>query len=125
MSVNSKKGVISTLSALLKTEPFNEHVLVLVTSYGIIEGKPVAAGSTLDKANDDLEYFSEKVGLSLLSAVYAKNSSKAGSTLLDDAFLLSNVTVHPQLKEAFEFGELIVFYDDIEAVTVGKPFTFE
>lgn len=121
MGSNSKKEVIRTLSALLKTELLNKNVLALVTSYGVIMGKPVAADLTLDKANNDQEYFAENAGLSLLSAIFKESSSKAGSTLSDDAFLLSDVTVYPQVKEAFKFRELIVFYGDVEAVTVAEP----
>lgn len=120
MENNSKKAVVRAISAILKSELCGKNKLILVTPYGIVIGKPVAADSAIDKAADDLEYFAEKTGLALLSAVYAKASSNAGPALSDDALLLSDVTVYPKAEQAIELGQLIVFYDHIEAVTLGS-----
>lgn len=120
MGNNSKKAVVRAISAILKSEFRGENKLVLITPYGVVTGKPVAADSTIDKAVGDPEYFAEKTGLTLLSAVYAKASSNAGSALSDDALLLSDVTVYPKAEQAIELGQLIVFYDHIEAVTLGS-----
>ena len=125
MGNNSKKAVVRAVSAILKSEPYGENKLVLVTPYGIITGKPVAADSIIDKAQDDLEYFSGNTALATLSAVYAKASSNAGSALSDDALLLSDVTVYPKVQQPLELGQLIVFYDHIEAVTLGSGFVPE
>lgn len=108
-----KKLLISELAYASVVEELKNNEVFLVTPVGIIRGRPV------DREKPGM--LSELVGL--LAEKHMKDIGLEEGTRApgnDGYFVLQNAVVK-EGNNSYKFGELVVFYDQIIGISLGKP----
>lgn len=116
--ISLKKDLINSFSGLLSTDTFKNNHLVLITSIGIITGKPFFQNQISD-ASDICDAFNEIVK-NIASDYFETNTCNESDLSENDGYLfLSDVTIQTSSSRPIKHQFMTVFYDQIIGVSIG------
>lgn len=114
-----KKDLIFNYSMLPSMDELKNNELILVTAGGVIKGKPISENPETFSTNV-LDKITHKMIIDYREAIKIPEATRLdgndGCLLLENATLINGTTKIP-------FQYLVVFFDQIIAVTIGSDTT--
>lgn len=126
MNSSLKKHIIQIFSALFYNKSFTAKKIILVTSFGIVTGKPVIRSlgpefgqkkiSSLE-AKQVMQFFAEKGAKSYYGDLNSNNETISEN---DCYLLLEDAEIQNSAFSTLSMPSLLVFYDQIIALSIDK-----
>lgn len=116
-----KKHTLASIGITPVIDGLTDNQVILVTAAGVITGSPVTK-EDINVDSDPKKFFISKMAKEF-SDSYRKDNNISAEEILEgnDGFLLlKNATLHSADGTPFNFKELIVFYDEIIATSLGN-----